>query len=192
MRGRAGGDHGAPIHHRHDIRNIHNDFHVVLDQYDRNLTRVANIENEAGEIAFFVGAHAGHRLVHDQHPGTQRQRPAEVDALAHAIAKTADVIVAKIFKLEKFDDLLGFSLEALFFGAGTRPVEERIHQASTHVHMQTGEHILAHSHGLVSLDALKRAADAGARSSVRRLVRDVLAIEQKRRPIAADRSPTGN
>jgi len=145
---------------------------------DRNLTRVANIENEA----------AGHRLVHDQHTGTQRQRSAEVDALAHAVAKTADVIVAKIFKLEKFYDLLGFSLEALFFCTGARPVQERIHQASAHVHVQTGEHILAHSHGLVSLDALKRTADAGTCPPVRRLRCDVLAVVQngaRLRPVEA-------
>ena len=111
-----------------------------------NPARVPNIEDEAGEIALFINAHSGHRLVHDQNLRTQSERTTEVDALAHAVAQVADLVVTQIFKFEEFDDLLGLGLEELLLGARTRPIDERVEKTGAHVRVKPRKDILPYGH----------------------------------------------
>ena len=91
----AGRDHRAVDHHRDAVGDAEHRVHVVLDQQDR--VRGLEAREQPQHALGLLGAHAGQRLVEQQHarPGRQAHRDLELalvavaqragDALGHAV-----------------------------------------------------------------------------------------------------------
>ena len=88
-------DDAAVDQHADAVREREHRVHVVLDQEDRQVA--LELAQQRDHAHGFLRAHAGHRLVEQQHarPGRERHRDLELAVLAMAHARHDDVLAAR-------------------------------------------------------------------------------------------------
>src|SRR3989454_5696341 len=87
--GPAVGDLAPVVEHDHAVGDVHDHAHVVLDQRDRRVELVVDVEDEAAHVFLLLDVHAGHRLVEQQQLPLGGPRPPQLPALLHPAPQPA-------------------------------------------------------------------------------------------------------
>ena len=91
---RAFGDHLPTCQHRHRCRECAHEIHVVFDDDDRAFT--ADAAQQVSGLLTFLGAHAGDRLVEQQHVGVLHQQHADLEPLLLTVRQHAGRFVGQV------------------------------------------------------------------------------------------------
>jgi hypothetical protein len=153
-------DVAAVVEYGDAVRDVHHDAHVVLDQDDGRAPLGVDVENEAGNILLLLLVHAAHRLVEQQQLRVERERAAELDALAQAIGEGAGRLLADVLELQELDEFLDPRAVAHLLSLRRTPVDERGEHTSAHMHVPPEHDVVEHGKATEQRNVLERAGDA--------------------------------
>ena len=174
---RAVGNLAAAIEHDDVVGNIHHHAHVVLDQHHGDAALLVHVEHVARHVFFLVLVHAAHGLVEQQDLGLQRQRAAELHALAQAVGQRRRRLLAQVLQLQELDDLLARRAVADLLALRQAPVQHAAQHARAHAHVAAEHEVVEHGQAAEQRDVLERARDAQRRNRARALAGDVAAFQ---------------
>src|SRR6185437_15658985 len=100
---RSFGDELAIAQHRYAVADACDDIHVMLDQEDGRLMRLARVEDEARHVLLLLLVHTGHRLVQDEKARLGGECARQLDALLQAQRYNVDRLVAHTLELQEVD-----------------------------------------------------------------------------------------
>ena len=144
----------------------------MLDEHDRDLLRFPELPDLVDHAPALFGAHAGGRLVEQQHFWIEHQRQRDIEQFLVAMRQRRRGTVALAGKAEQFHGVLG-----AVAGLGKRkaPVQ---HAGAALVGAHRGQHRFLHRQRGKDARNLKRAADAVTHDIGRRPSGHVDAVEQ--------------
>ena len=186
---RAFGDLAAAVEHHDLVGDVHHHAHVVLDQDDGDAALLVHVEDVARHVLLLVLVHAAHGLVEQQDLGLQRQRAAELDALAQAVGQRRGRLLAQVLQLQELDDLLARRAVPDLLALRQAPVEHAAEHARAHAHVPAEHEVVEHGQAAEQGDVLERARDAERGDGARPLAGDVAALERDAAAVRAGRSP---
>ncbi len=91
---RAFADDGALSEHRHDLGNLPDKVHIMLDHDDRLLLRQGR-QQAPGLLRFFI-AHPGHRLIDQEQRGLLQNHHADLQPLLLAVRQGPGAIMRMV------------------------------------------------------------------------------------------------
>lgn len=127
----------AQIHHRNARRDVPNDGQIVRYEYQRELSRLLDIDQQVDDLGLHRNVECGNRFVANDKIGLKRQSARDAHALALAagefVRMPPGIVGAQTDLFEKFADPLcplaarqGVEMDSPSFGDGLADREARI------------------------------------------------------------------
>lgn len=168
-----------PVRQRqHPVEHRRHQPHVMFDHQDGQAHFALHVFDPEGHVASFLDRQAGGRFIQQQKLGSDGQRAADFDDLAHAIGQTRDQAVAVRFQFEEGNHLLHHVAVALFLGA--HPAGEgHVHQLSRiTVHVAAHQQVAEHRRMIEQFDVLKGPRNPQFGDAMRGKMGDLFAFEE--------------
>src|SRR5882762_4475442 len=123
--GRAFGDLLTVIQHDDALRDLHDDFHVVFDEEDRD-SLAADVLDELHQLVLFLWIEAGRRLVEHQELGLGAERAGDLQPPLEPIGKVARVLVLVALESDKAQELPGSIADLALLAPSERRPKQRV------------------------------------------------------------------
>src|SRR5690625_3371870 len=149
----------------------------MFNEHDWDAEMIADVEDEARQIALLLRAHASHRLVHDEDLRLQGEGAPKVHALTQAIGHIAHLAMAILLEFQKVDYAFRLFRGLLFLANRGGCTEQTAEDAAPHPPVETSQNVLSGRHRRVGLDTLEGAGNAAVSARRRWLACNVLAKE---------------
>src|SRR5262249_6318731 len=175
-RGRAQRDQLAEVQHGDPVAEIHDEWHVMLDQEDREAEARANGANQLAEFPLFAAVHAGRGLVEQQQLGLERQRARDLQAALVPIGEIARALVGTVGKTDQLQQCFGPASRLTLLRPWRGQPDHAAHEAARRPHVTRDHHVLKGRELAEQANVLKRARDAEGGDAVRRQACDVAAL----------------
>ena len=125
--GSAGGDHAPVVQHGDVIGDGHHHVHVVLDQDDRDAA-VRQQADQRLEVLDLAMREAGRRLVEQQQPRLERERPRDLEAALVAEGQIARLLGRVVGEADEIQQLARLRKERALFTSEPRQPQQRFGQ----------------------------------------------------------------
>ncbi len=89
------------------LADVHDQTHVVVDQEHGQVEVLAEGADQLGQLAFFLGVHAGGRLIEQKHGWVGGQGTGDLQAALVAIGQVAGQFVPAVVEVEQGQELAG-------------------------------------------------------------------------------------
>src|SRR2546428_124849 len=151
----------------------HDEAHVVLDQQERDVARLAHASERCDQRLLLAGIHARDGLVEQHETRLGDERASQLDELLQAVRQIAGDSREIRGQTEQLGDLLDFGVDRLLFAPRRGQREPRGDESRPGRRGCADDQVVAHRHGREQPHVLERARDAERGDAVHRHTRDV-------------------
>ena len=160
-----------------DLADPHDDFHVVLDEQDRDLELVAQPADEAHQVERLLRVHAGGGFVEQQQLRPGRQRARDLQPALAAVGQARRGLAGDAIEVEDLQQLHRLFGGLAFLAMVAAGAEHRVGEHLVAAQMMRGQDVLEDGHVGEEPNVLKRPRDAELRDLIRLLAVDAHAVE---------------
>ena len=157
---RALGDDPAEVQHTDALADAHHKVHIVLNEHDRNLERIADLHDVFHQLRGLRRVHACRRLVQQQQTGPCGQSADNLQPPLGPVGQGAGLVGRHVLHIKDAQQLPGPLLGNALPPPEGGQTENRARQPVVHLVVQPDEHVVQNRQLTEQPDILEGAGDA--------------------------------
>ncbi len=177
--GRAFGDFYAVIQHRDVFTHRHHHTHRVFDEEDGEIETLMNLADQADQVDFLRGVHAGGGFVQEKQARLGGEGADNLQAALFSVGQRGGGGIAKAVEIEQSQQLIDAGGHGGFIGAEGASAHQGLKRRGGAVEIAGDPDVVEDAQASEKADVLKRAGDAERGDLVGAEAGELFSVEAK-------------